>query len=197
MLQARMFAYGDAARYRLGANYQQLPTNAAYSPVYCPFQRDGAMNFSSNYGDDPSYVGSSLRPTEFATSSRTQSGRVASTITEHEKWVGQTCSFASSTDEQDFEQATALWKVLEREPGHQERYIDNVAEDLKYVVSEELRAEVYCMWCFLKNNRLFGLPTCMYLQPCLAGLICNSVLPSRMPPRPNLREKTLLARLIL
>ncbi len=36
MLQARMFAYPDAQRYRLGVNYQFLPTNAATSPVYCP-----------------------------------------------------------------------------------------------------------------------------------------------------------------
>src|SRR5258708_1824268 len=31
MLQARMFAYPDAARYRLGVNYQQLPCNRPVS----------------------------------------------------------------------------------------------------------------------------------------------------------------------
>ncbi|GAD98054.1 catalase, putative, partial [Paecilomyces variotii No. 5] len=56
MLQARMFAYPDAARYRLGVNYQHLPTNHARVPIYCPFQRDGFMNFTDNYGDDPNYV---------------------------------------------------------------------------------------------------------------------------------------------
>lgn len=37
VLQARLFAYPDAARYHLGVNYQQLPTNAAKAQVYCPF----------------------------------------------------------------------------------------------------------------------------------------------------------------
>lgn len=50
MLQARMFAYPDAVRYRLGVNYQFLPTNAAKSPAYCPIERDGFMNFTQNYG---------------------------------------------------------------------------------------------------------------------------------------------------
>ena len=49
MLQARMFAYPDASRYRLGVNYQFLPTNAAKSEVNCPIERDGFMNFTSNY----------------------------------------------------------------------------------------------------------------------------------------------------
>lgn len=50
ILQARMFAYPDAARYRLGINYQFLPTNAAKSEVYCPIERDGFMNFTKNMG---------------------------------------------------------------------------------------------------------------------------------------------------
>ena len=45
-----MFAYPDAARYRLGVNYQFLPTNSPRSEVYCPTERDGFMNFTENYG---------------------------------------------------------------------------------------------------------------------------------------------------
>ena len=33
MLQARLFNYADAQRYRLGVNYQQIPVNAARCPV--------------------------------------------------------------------------------------------------------------------------------------------------------------------
>ncbi|BCR85433.1 uncharacterized protein ACHE_20891A [Aspergillus chevalieri] len=146
MLQARMFAYPDAARYRLGTNYQMLPTNAPHAPVYCPFQRDGFMNFSSNYGDDPNYVGSSLRPTKFATSSATQTKPVASTITEHEKWVGEVCSFTSTIDDADFEQAAGLWKVLGRDPGHQDRFIKNAASTVEGVGSKELRSKVYALF---------------------------------------------------
>jgi catalase len=40
MLQARLLAYPDAHRYRLGANYQAIPVNAPRSPVG-NYQRDG------------------------------------------------------------------------------------------------------------------------------------------------------------
>lgn len=133
-----MFAYPDAARYRLGVNYQQLPTNRSKVPVYAPFQRDGFMNFSDNYGADPNYVNSSLKPTTFKAA-----GKVQSTITEHEKWVGEVSSFTSQVGPEDFEQATALWHVLGREPGHQERFISNLAGHLSGAKSAAIRAKVY------------------------------------------------------
>lgn len=42
MLQARLFAYADAHRYRVGVNVNQLPVNAPRCPVH-HYQRDGAM----------------------------------------------------------------------------------------------------------------------------------------------------------
>ncbi len=42
MLQARLLAYGDAHRYRIGANFNQLDVNRPRCPV-SNFQRDGAM----------------------------------------------------------------------------------------------------------------------------------------------------------
>lgn len=145
-----MFAYPDAARYRLGTNYQMLPTNVAHVPVYCPFQRDGFMNFTSNYGEDPNYVGSSLKPTHFATATQndgpsTKSCPVTSTITEHEKWVGEVCTYTTSIQDADFEQAAGLWKVIGREPGHQDRYVDNLSGSVQGVTNEDLRKKVYGM----------------------------------------------------
>lgn len=49
MLQARLFAYPDAQRYRLGANYNQLAVNAPRCPVN-HYQRDGAMAGSCPLG---------------------------------------------------------------------------------------------------------------------------------------------------
>ncbi|OAA75117.1 Catalase-like domain, heme-dependent [Akanthomyces lecanii RCEF 1005] len=136
MLQARMFAYPDAARYRLGTNYQMLPTNHAVAPVYCPFQRDGFMNFTRNYGDDPNYVNSLLKPTAYKPA---PCPAAISTITEHEKWVGEVCTFTSSLGPDDFAQATELWHVLGRDPGHQERFIGNLADNLAKVQHSQLR----------------------------------------------------------
>ncbi|WP_077034327.1 catalase [Pelomonas sp. KK5] len=58
MLQARLFSYGDALRYRLGVNFQQIPVNAPRCPVHM-FHRDGAMRVDGNQGGTPGYAPSS------------------------------------------------------------------------------------------------------------------------------------------
>jgi catalase len=57
MLQARLFAYGDAARYRLGVNHTELPIN---TPHEVPggarnYGRDGAMRGGANGGASKNY----------------------------------------------------------------------------------------------------------------------------------------------
>ncbi|MCP2164571.1 catalase [Goodfellowiella coeruleoviolacea] len=53
MLLGRMFSYPDAHRYRIGANYAQLPVNAPKIPVNS-YSRDGQMRF--NNPGDPVYA---------------------------------------------------------------------------------------------------------------------------------------------
>ncbi len=55
MLQARLFAYPDAHRYRLGANYERLPVNAPRGTTAHNYQRDGKMRFDGNGGSTPNY----------------------------------------------------------------------------------------------------------------------------------------------
>lgn len=54
MLQGRLFAYGDAQRYRLGVNHQQIPVNAPRCPVH-NYHRDGAMRVDGNFGGTVGY----------------------------------------------------------------------------------------------------------------------------------------------
>ena len=54
MLQARLFSYGDAQRYRLGVNHHQIPVNAPRCPVHS-FHRDGAMRVDGNHGSTLAY----------------------------------------------------------------------------------------------------------------------------------------------
>lgn len=54
MLQGRLFAYGDAQRYRLGVNHHQIPVNAAKCPVHS-YHRDGQMRVDGNGGSAISY----------------------------------------------------------------------------------------------------------------------------------------------
>ena len=54
MLQARLFGYGDAQRYRLGVNHHLIPVNKARCPV-TGYSRDGMMRVDGNYGSKTSY----------------------------------------------------------------------------------------------------------------------------------------------
>jgi len=62
MLQARIFSYADAHRYRLGANFERLPVNAPKATkVVNKYQRDGAMRFDDNGGPGPNYEPNTFR----------------------------------------------------------------------------------------------------------------------------------------
>ncbi len=54
MLQARLFSYGDAQRYRLGVNHSQIPVNAPKCPFHS-YHRDGAMRVDGNQGSTIGY----------------------------------------------------------------------------------------------------------------------------------------------
>jgi len=55
MLQARLFSYGDAQRYRLGVNFNQIPVNTPKCPFHS-YHRDGAMRVDGNQGGVPGIV---------------------------------------------------------------------------------------------------------------------------------------------
>lgn len=117
VLQARMFAYPDAQRYRLGVNYQQLASNRALSRVYTPYERDGAASFNGNYGGEPNYVRS-----DFTVAKPGQKS------IEHDEWAGGKVGIHEiPVSDADFAQATELWNIFGTQPGEQEGFVKNVA----------------------------------------------------------------------
>lgn len=54
MLQGRLFAYGDAQRYRLGVNHHLIPVNAPRCPAHS-YHRDGTMRVDDNHGSTLGY----------------------------------------------------------------------------------------------------------------------------------------------
>jgi catalase len=54
MLQGRLFSYGDAQRYRLGVNHNQIPVNRPHCPFHS-YHRDGAGRVDGNYGSTLGY----------------------------------------------------------------------------------------------------------------------------------------------
>ena len=133
MLQARMFSYPDAARYRIGPNYQQLPCNRA-KYVYSPYQRDGPMRIDGNYGADPDYVRSSFRtvssggPTDVA----------------HDEWVGKVINYTSQVTDEDFEQPKDLWKLF-KEWKQDELFISNLSGHMKKALPQ-VQKEAINVW---------------------------------------------------
>lgn len=137
MLQARMFSYPDAARYRVGPNYQQLPCNKA-KYVYSPYQRDGPMRIDGNYGGDPDYgmcprntaensiclmillVRSTFRPVQ-----ENPPDSLA-----HIEWVNSKVEvYTSPVEEDDFEQARDLWDIFLKQ-GADQSFIDDLCAHL-------------------------------------------------------------------
>lgn len=122
VLQARMFSYPDAHRYRVGPNYFQLPPNRPINTVYAPYVRDGPGTMNGNYGSDPDYVFSELRPV-------TQSNRVQ--MPTHELWTGHVSSFSTSLADRDFEQPRQLWDIICKEPNGKEQFLHNIIPTLR------------------------------------------------------------------
>lgn len=127
-----MFAYPDAARYRLGANYQQLPSNRARAKVYNPYERDGRARIDGNYGGDPDYIRSELRPVRLS---------CRHTVPTHEQWHGKVQIYSTGVTEKDFEQPRALWELIQKE-GAAKQFTDNICPTL-LDVEEHLRDQVY------------------------------------------------------
>ena len=148
MLQARMFAYPDAARYRLGVNYQFLPTNAAKNPVYCPTERDGLMNFTANYGGDPNYVRTKIKPVRFKHADEEHTAKRSETVERIDvEWAPRiTPFFTTEVTEEDFDQARKLWEVMAKQKGAQDRFVDNVVAHVSECEKQWIQQGVFGKW---------------------------------------------------
>ncbi|SUA75282.1 Catalase [Nocardia otitidiscaviarum] len=60
MLLGRVFAYADAHRYRIGANYAQLPPNRAKAAEVNSYSKEGPMRYDYNPADVPVYAPNSF-----------------------------------------------------------------------------------------------------------------------------------------
>lgn len=59
LLQGRLFSYGDAQRYRLGVNHDQIPVNRPRCPMHS-YHRDGQMRVDGNNGATKGYSPNSI-----------------------------------------------------------------------------------------------------------------------------------------
>jgi catalase len=133
MLQARLLAYPDAHRYRVGANVNQLPVNSPRCPIH-HYQRDGAMA-----GMPPAFGHSNNQDggVNFYPNDRTAHGAPAPVpqATEPpmpilgEAWIGA----HDTQNEDNFTQAGNLYRLMSEEQKNQ--LADNIAAGLVYATN--------------------------------------------------------------
>lgn len=122
LLQGRLFGYKDAERYRLGANYEQLPVNRPQVAVH-NYARDGAMaqNQASGVNYEPN---SSDGPTEVPTAQ-----------VHGDQLTGKTGHYAVNDDY--YAAAGRLYRLLSAE--EQTRLIDNIVMNLGQVTKPAIQ----------------------------------------------------------
>ena len=122
MLQGRLFAYGDAHRYRLGINHTQLPVNAPHATTTRNYGRDGLMVFGDNAGRAKNYEPNSFNgPVE---TDRPLYGSLATT--------GSSGTYEwQHHDGDDFGQAGDLYRLQPDDA--KARLVENIATGLSQV----------------------------------------------------------------
>ncbi|MFD1106379.1 catalase [Sphingobium olei] len=117
MLQARLFSYGDAQRYRLGVNHQAIPVNAPKCPFHS-YHRDGAMRTDGNLGATLSFSPNSQGVWE-------DSRHLPEPAMELD---GPADHWDHRADDDHWEQPGALFRLMS--PAEQERLFANTARQI-------------------------------------------------------------------
>ncbi len=142
LLQGRLFTYPDAIRYRLGANFAQIPVNRPAIPV-ANYQRDGAMRVDGNGGAAVNYEPNGYHgPTAVPSACEAPiplSGAAART------------PYAQTGRADDFEQAGMLWRVLGED--EKARLVANIAGHLGGAAREIQERQLQH---FLKADAAYG-----------------------------------------
>jgi catalase len=130
LLQGRLFAYPDAQRYRLGANYSQIPVNCPYAARAMNYQRDGAMTVNGNGGSAPNYEPNSFHGPRENSSVRESAFEVDGVARRH----------PGALEDDDYLQAGGLWNILK--PEDKDSLVANLKDALHGVPLEIQRRQV-------------------------------------------------------
>jgi catalase len=117
MLQARIFSYADAHRYRLGTHYEHLPVNAARCPVH-NYHKDGPMRFfAAETGNADAYY----EPNSFNGAAEDRSVKEPPL-----KITGDADQYNHRDGNDDYRQVTALFNLFNKD--QKARLFLNLAE---------------------------------------------------------------------
>jgi len=142
MLQARIFAYADAHRYRLGANYELLPINRPRAAKVSNYQRDGSMRFDDNAGTSVNYEPNSFDGPKEDPAYAEPPLKISGDADRYEQKRGV---------DDDYVQPGNLYRLMP--PDEQKRLVENLAASLKKV-PKELQQKMVAH--FRKADRAYG-----------------------------------------
>ena len=140
VLQARIFAYADAHRYRVGTHYEQLPVNRPRCPVR-HYHADGAMRF-----DAPGRTDAYYEPNSFG--GPAQEARFAEPPL---KLMGDADRWNHREGNDDYGQARALFLLMT--PDQQRQLFENIAAAMAGVPETIQRRQI---GHFLKIHTDYG-----------------------------------------
>jgi catalase len=129
MLQARIFAYADAHRYRVGTHYEALPVNRPRCPV-SHYHADGSMLADVPDRGDAWYEPSSFGGPVQSPGHAEPPLRLSGDADRHDHRAGN----------DDYSQAGALFRLMT--PDQQGRLMDNIAAAMQGVPSEIVKRQV-------------------------------------------------------
>jgi catalase len=125
MLQARIFAYADAHRYRLGVNFESLPINRPRAAQVNNYQRDGHMRFDENGGPSVNYEPNSFGGPKADPAFKEPPLKISGDA----DWYDQ----KRGVDE-DYIQPGDLYRLMP--PDEKKRLVENIVGSLKQVPNE-------------------------------------------------------------
>ncbi|KAG0620912.1 hypothetical protein M758_4G254200 [Ceratodon purpureus] len=110
VLQFRLIAYDDASRYRLGANYLQIPVNRCPFAKVQNYARDGPMTISDNGGNKPNYY-----PNSFEDLPRPDPAQPGVHPYKHDGGIVSRTPPKKWSEQDDYEQPRTLWQQMSAE----------------------------------------------------------------------------------
>lgn len=130
MLQARIFSYADAHRYRLGTHYEALPVNRPKCPVH-HYHKDGHMRFFENVPNPDAYY----EPNSFG--GPVEKPEVAEPPL---KISGDADRYDHREGNDDYSQPRALFLLFDE--GQRQRLFNNIAEAMdgvpQFIIDRQL-----------------------------------------------------------
>ena len=131
MLQARVFSYADAHRYRLGTHYEALPVNTPKCPVH-HYHKDGQMNFT---GPQTGNVDAYYEPNTMNGAEEVPSAKEPPL-----KLSGDADRFNHRDGNDDYGQVTALFNLFDAD--QKERLFSNIAAAMGGVPHEIIERQL-------------------------------------------------------